>query len=412
MKTLKSGLALVIVAAAACSAATPSQIDSAQNALTEGNNKFALELYQKLSPQPGNLFFSPYSISTALALAYGGARNRTAEQMADVLHFPTRCQEPNKAAVSEIDFHAVFGSAIRNFNEQGGKGAYELTVANALWGQKGYAFLPQYMKLVQTQYDSELQDVDFSANIEAARIINTWVAQKTKEKIKDLIQPGALNSLTRLVLTNAIYFKGKWASQFSKDTTRQEPFFLADAGKADVPMMNQKEHFKYAEDNDCQVLEMPYVGDELSMIILLPKDTKGIDTLEKNLTADALSGRLAKLRKDEVSVFIPRFKVTSQFGLNDVLASMGMKDAFSPNAADFSGMTGNRELFISAVVHKAYVDVNEEGTEAAAATGVVMSTTAIRQVPVFRADHPFIYLIRDNVTGSILFLGRMANPAN
>ena len=310
-------------------------------------------------------------------------------------------------------FHKAFGEIIKQLNTSGEKGSYELVVANALWGQKDYKFLSEFLTLVRENYGGDLQQVDFAAQTEAARkTINTWVESKTKDKIKELIKPGMLDSMTRLVLTNAIYFKGKWASPFKPELTKDSSFTLLNGEKPNVPMMNQTGKFGYMETNDIQALEMPYVNNDLSMVILLPKQADGIKDLEKELVSDNLAGWLSGIHKREVQVFFPRFKMASEFGLGKVLSAMGMPDAFS-GKADFSGMTGNKDLFISAVVHKAYVDVNEEGTEAAAATGVVMKLTSIREpLPVFRADHPFIFLIRDNQTGSILFLGRVANPAS
>jgi serpin B len=373
-----------------------------ETGVVRGNSEFAVELYGKLKDTEGNLFLSPYSISTALAMAYAGARGQTAEQMAKVLNFPVNEQ-----------FHKTFGEIIRQLNASGEKGGFELVVANALWGQKDYKFLPDYLTLVKTNYDGNLEQVDFKTQTEEARkTINAWVESKTRDKIKELIKPGSLDLMTRLVLTNAIYFKGKWASQFKPERTQDAPFTLLTGEKVTVPMMSQKEHFGYAETNDIQVLELPYVNNDLSMVVLLPKELDGVKDLEKKLTFDNLTGWLSQLRKREVDVFFPRLKMTSEFELAKVLGEMGMPDAFSGNA-DFSGMTGTRDLFISAVVHKAYVDVNEEGTEAAAATGVIMRLTAVEPPPpVFRADHPFVFLIRDNHTGSILFIGRTENPAS
>jgi serpin B len=379
--------------------------DPNQQIIVEGNNKFALELYQALQSQQGNLFLSPYSISTALAMTYAGARGQTQEQMAKTLNFPT-------TTLSNEQFHSAFGAIIRKLNAAGQIGGCELAVANALWGQKDYKFLQEFLTLVRTNYDGDLRQVDFAKQTEAARkTINDWVEGKTREKIKELIKPGMLDSMTRLVLTNAIYFKGKWASQFKPDKTQDAPFILLGGQKVNVPMMNQTGQFGYAQTDAIQLLEMPYINNELSMVVLLPNKLDGVNELEKGLTADNLAGWLAKLRKREVQVWLPRFKLTCEFSLAETLGSMGMPDAFS-SKADFSGMTGNRELFISAVVHKAYVEVNEEGTEAAAATGVAMKLTSVPlPPPVFKADHPFVFLIRDNHTGSILFIGR-ATTAN
>jgi serpin B len=400
-------------------AAKPPETSLSENTrlTARGNDCFALQLYQKLQGEKGNLFFSPYSISTALAMTYGGARGPTQEQMAQALCFPTSKEVVQKLAeaqgpLSPEDFARAFSEIIKDLNARGGKGTYELRVANALWGQQDFEFLPSFARLVEDQYGGHLERVNFvQAAEKARRTINAWVEKQTNGKIKDLIGPGLLDSMTRLVLTNAIYFKGTWASQFQKEGTQDEPFTLLDGGKVQVPMMNQQARFGYGEVDSLQVLEMPYVGQELSMVVLLPKDPAGIGELEKALTAENVSKWISGTHKQEVIVAVPKFKMTHKFSLGAVLQAMGMTEAFS-RQADFSGMTGRRDLFISAVVHQAYVDVNEEGTEAAAATGVTMKLTAIApgKVPVFRADHPFLFLIRDIRSGSILFLGRMMNP--
>ncbi len=405
METIKR-LTLITVLLAGITNSAKAAIDPNQQAVVAGNNKFALNLYQNLKAKEGNLFLSPYSISTALAMTYAGAKGTTEQQMAKTLQFPT--ENGNER------FHKEFGAIIRQLNAAGEKGGYELAVANALWGQNGSKFLPEFLTLVRENYGGNLQQVDFATQTEAARkTINAWVENKTKDKIKELIKPGILDSMTRLVLTNAIYFKGKWASPFKPERTKDSPFVLLDGQKVNVPTMNQTDRFGYTETNDIQALEMPYVNKDLSMVILLPKKIDGVNDLEKELTAGKLNELFANpLTELEIRVFFPRFKMTSDFELGTVLIAMGMPDAFSPQA-DFSGMTGSRDLSISHVVHKAYVDVNEEGTEAAAATAVIMSKTSMpAPLPVFRADHPFIFLIRDNQTGSILFLGRLENPVS
>ncbi len=389
--------------------------------VVEGNSKFALELYAKLRAREGNLFFSPYSISAALAMTYAGARGQTEVQMAEVLHFPTVTKlvaEPKGGLMAlpgweRKQFHSAFGRIIKDLNNRGEKGGYELTVANALWGQRGYSFLMEFVDLTEENYGAGLRQVDFAGKTEEARkTINSWVERKTNDKIKDLIKPGVLDALTRLVLTNAIYFKGNWARQFEKDRTKDAPFTLISGRKVNVPMMNQTADFNYMETEDFQGLELPYVDDELSMIILLPKQNNRLAEFEKTLTLKNLSQWLARLRKRKVIISVPKFTMTSQFRLAEILKSMGMTNAFVPDVADFSGMNGKRDLFISAVIHKAYVDVNEEGTEAAAATAVVVGVTSVgpRTIPVFRVDHPFLFLIRDNRSGSILFIGRVTNP--
>ncbi len=426
MKAISYVFVLLFVTAIASGASAKIEVKEGERAIVEGNNNFALQLYANLKAREGNLFFSPYSISTALAMTYAGARGQTETQMARVLRFP---MEPYKALdtdnqgrpfyrmerrpMSRERIAAAFGSLQKSLTAESRKGNYELSVANALWGQKDYGFLQEFLELIKINFEGGLNEVDFIRAAESARrTINTWVGQKTKDKIKNLIPKGVLNGLTRLVLTNAIYFKGNWASQFKKDRTKDAQFTLAGGEKVDVPMMNQTADFNYMETEDFQGLELPYMDNELSMIILLPKRVGSLAEFEKTLTSKNFSQWLSKLRKRKVIVSVPKFKMTSQFRLADVLKSMGMTDAFVPDVADFSGMNGKKDLFIWAVIHKAYVDVNEEGTEAAAATGVVVGVTSVgpTKIPVFRADHPFLFLIRDNRSGSILFIGRVMNP--
>jgi len=427
MKTIKCVFILLVMTgtAADCSATGKSAATEKTDSeiVVQGNNKFALQLYGKLRAGKANLFFSPYSISTALAMTYAGARGQTETQMARVLHFPTeptgggfdsnkKLTKSTMRRLGKQQFHSAFGAIIKDLNARGEKGGNELTVANALWGQKGYGFLEEFLGLIKANYGGGLNEVDFVGATESARkTINAWVEKETRNKIKNLIGQGVLNSMTRLVLTNAVYFKGSWARQFKKDRTKEAPFTLLSGDKVDVPMMNQTAEFNYMEADGFQCLELPYMDDVLSMVIFLPKEFDSFRGFEKTLTADNLSQWLAKLRKRKVIVSVPKFKMTCQFGLAGVLKSMGMTNAFSQQA-DFSGMSDNRDLFISAVIHKAYVHVNEEGTEAAAATAVTMKLTAIGpdQIPVFRADHPFIFLIIDNQSGSILFIGRVMNP--
>lgn len=369
--------------------------------IVEGNTAFMLDLYGKLKEKQGNLFFSPFSISTALAMTYAGACENTERQMAKVLNFP----------LDQKRLHPAFADLEAQLNALQEKEDIELSVANALWAQRDYVFLREYLDLIERNYGGTLYHVDFKKALEVTREkINTWVEQKTNDKIKDLIKSGILDARTRLVLTNAIYFKGKWASQFKKSQTRQGPFRLAPGKSVDVSMMNQKQKFRYME-NDClQILEMPYADNDLSIIVLLPKEVHGLVQLESALGIKNLNSWMGRLREVEIFVTLPKFKVTSQFRLDKTLASMGMPDAFD-RTADFSGMDGTKMLFISAVIHKAFVDVNEEGTEAAAATAVAIGLTSVSvSPPVFRADHPFLFLIRHNPSGSILFFGRVVDP--
>ncbi len=375
--------------------------------LVKGNNAFAMDLYTRLTEQDKNIFYSPYSISAALAMTYGGARAETAKEMASTLHF----------TMGQAGTHPAFGKLIADLNAGGGRGdrrMFELVVANAIWCQTGCPFEPAFRNLVKTHYGAGLNDVDFAQATEQARqTINAWVARQTKDKIKDLIARGMLDAMTRMVLTNAIYFKSNWAEPFTKRATRDQPFHLAAGGDVTVPMMHQVQRMGYMEGDGFQMVEMPYVGHQLSMLVMLPRKTSGLPEFERTLTADTLDQWLKAVRNRRVDLFLPRFKTTSQFNLSKVLKAMGMRDAFSPDAADFSGMTTAQRLFISEVIHKAYVDVNEEGTEAAAATAVGMKASAMprpEEPVVFRADHPFMFIIRHRQTGSILFAGRLANP--
>jgi serpin B len=388
--------------------------DKIKDAVVKAGNNFAFDLYARLSSQQGNLFFSPHSISTAMAMVYAGARGKTEAQMAQVLHLDDElCGPcPLKAQCEKKLIHSAYGAILTDLNEQGKKGNYQLSIANALWAQKGYGFLKDYLELIETNYGGGLNEVNFIGEAEAVRQrINNWVEKQTNNKIKDLIAKGVLNTMTRLVLTNAIYFKGNWASQFDEAKTRPQPFTLAGGDKVQVPMMNQTAEFKYTEQKDFQGLQLGYVEDELSMTILLPGENLGLAEFEKKLTAENLASWSAGFVKRQVRVSIPKFKQLSQFSLKGILRSMGMTDAFSTDA-DFSGINGKRDLFISAVIHKAFVDVNEEGTEAAAATAVTMRVTAVqpKSIPVFRADRPFLLIIRDNQSGNILFLGRVMHP--
>jgi len=371
-------------------------------AVVGGNNQFAFDLYAELARQEeGNLFFSPYSISTALAMTYAGARGNTAAQMADTLHFTL---PPDR-------LHPAFGTIITDLNDSRREG-YKLNVANRLWGQQGYNFVPEFLSTTRDHYGAELAQLDFIGHTEQARqTINYWVEDQTNQKITDLIPPGALSAYTRLVLTNAIYFKGDWKYQFDPALTEEAPFRVAADRQIDVQMMHQKAGLKHANVAGFQMLELPYTGEDLSMLALLPHEPDGLAALEASLTAEGLDQSIDQLVKKDVSVFLPKFEMTCSFGLAPTLATMGMPEAFDPFAADFSGITGGRDLFISAVIHKAFVEVNEKGTEAAAATAVVMGTTSVPPPPpVFRADHPFLLLIRDNRTESILFMGRVTEP--
>ncbi len=392
-------VAFIVSGTPACDAAEPAARTAA---VVQGNDAFALALYAKLREEnKGNTFLSPYSISTALAMAYAGAKGKTAAEMAEVLHF----------SVPQDEVPPAFAALAAKLRGDVKKEGYQLRIANRLWGQTGYHFLPAFLQVTRDDYGAELAQLDFAGDAEAARrTINTWVEEKTEQKIKDLIARGVLGRSTTLVVTNAIYFKGEWQMKFEAQLTRDAPFLLTNGEKVTAPMMRQTARFAYGVVGNIQIIELPYVGKNLSMFVLLPKEADGLSGLEKSLSADMLRTWTTELKPQTVEVFLPKFKTASSFRLDKVLGSMGMALAFSGNA-DFSGMTGNRELSISAVIHKAFVSVTEQGTEAAAATAVVMARAARPQKhPMFRADHPFLFLIRDNRTGSIVFLGRMVNP--
>jgi serpin B len=372
--------------------------------VVDGNTAFSLDLYAQLKSQPGNLFFSPYSISTALAMTYAGARGQTQKQMADVLHFPRGQQQ----------VHSTFGELHRQFSAAGKQEGIQLNIANALWAHRGHPFLSPFLDLARGDYQAYLNQADFETEPEAARHeINQWVAGATKDKIQDILPPGSLDDLTRLVLANAIYFKGLWNTPFEKAETSSQPFYLSAGRQVQSPLMHRTDEVKYLANHDFQAVELPYKGGELAMVVLLPREKGDCGDLEERLSAALLARTLTQMKQQNVEIFLPRFKLESAFDLNATLGKMGMRDAFG-SEADFSGMDGKRFLFISGVFHKAWGEVNEEGTEAAAATAIVatlgMASEPPPPPPVFRADHPFVFLIRDTRSGSILFLGRLAEP--
>lgn len=387
---------------AAAGGGKPAEPDEA--ALVKGNSEFAFDLYARLRARDGNVFFSSYSISNALAMTYAGARGPTATQMAAALRFP----------MDGDRLHRSFAKVNRDVNGAGSKGGAELHVANALWTQMGLATLPAFQATVKNLYAAGLTPLDFRGAPEKARMtINAWVEQQTRDRIKDLIPEGVLTPATRVVLTNAIYFKGKWKYAFPAAATRNDKFTLS-TGKTigDVPLMRQQGAFRHLDGGSFQALELPYDANQQSMIVFLPKRADGLTELEKTLTAARVTDWMAQLTVREVDVTLPRFKVTAEFQLKDALTDLGMPLAFSPGKADFSGIATGEPLALSAVIHKAYVDVNEKGTEAAAATAAMLATSARAPEPrpVFRADHPFFFVIRDNGTGSLLFAGRLVDP--
>lgn len=389
-------------------AATP--VSDNAKAVVQANNQFGIDFFSRLASDPAqegkNIFFSPWSISSALAITYEGARNTTADEIRSVFHFP-----------SSYDTLRQGYMELSNGLNSGNSGV-TLNTANALWAEKTYPFLQDYITTADQYYGAKTTNLDFVTKPDESRqIINKWVEEKTKDKIKDLIIEGGIDSSTVLAITNAIYFKGNWVKQFNAAKTVEEDFVLDSGATVKVPMMvrnDEDAEYWYTETYDLQVLGMPYAhqkGNGLSMLVLLPKKNN-LEAAETSLSAQRMAELNQALTYKRVKVTFPKFKMETTYSLSDMLVDMGMPSAF--HGADLSCMDGTRSLFISQVYHKAFVDVNEEGTEAAAATAVMVargfSPGDRDQVPVFRADHPFLFLIQDNDTGNILFMGRMMNP--
>jgi serpin B len=390
--------------------------------VVDTNNQFAFELYSELNKDPEqqgkNIFYSPYSISAALAMTYEGAKGQTADEIKSVFHFPENSTlRPNFAA-------------IYNSINEGGK-AYELRTGNALWAQQDYPFLEDYLDRVERYYGGKAANVDFIKETEKSRqTINSFIEEQTNNRIKNLIPQGILDYLTRLVLTNAIYFKGTWEWEFDKSETQERNFKITPENVVKVDMMYMspdKTEFNYANLEKLQILELPYKGDKISMLILLPKQGEGYDintgemvafdyTLEDiELSTEKLEEYKTKMQLTKLDgIYLPKFEFETKYFMENVLSALGMPTAFSTQA-DFSGMDGTKDLFISSVIHQAFVKVDEQGTEAAAATAVVMEEEIAMPMPmpsnIFRADHPFVFLIQEKDTGNILFLGKVLNPA-
>ena len=386
---------------------SPDVSTSDSTKLVEDNSEFAFDLYQALRQQKGNLFYSPYSISLALAMTYAGARGGTEQQMADTLHFELQ-QALLHPAFNALDLElASRGEGAKGKDDKG----FRLHIVNAIWGQKDYKFLNQFLDVLAVNYGAGLRLLDFISEPEQSRItINNWVSDQTEGKIKDLIPQGVIDDLTRLVLTNAIYFNAAWLNPFENELTSDRAFHLLEGDDVTVPMMTQTNSFGYATGDGYQAVELLYDGSELSMIILLPNSGQ-FESFQNSLNAALVDHIVSDLQSRQVSLTMPKFEFESEFSLADTLAAMGMPMAFS-DEADFSGMTGNRELTISDVLHKSFVSVDEAGTEAAAATAVVVGLTSAPEQPVqVTVDRPFIFLIRDIETGTILFVGQVVNPS-
>lgn len=373
--------------------------------VVEGNNRFAFKLFHQVQGgTTGNQFYSPFSISTALAMVYAGARNETALQMSQTLNF-----DPSDK------FHSDYKHLLGELHE-GTEGKIKLNIANGLWAQKDFKFFDAYFDLVKSNYNSELKNVDFTddSEREATRNeINAWVEKNTNNRIRNILSQRDLNALTRLVLVNAIYFYGDWATPFKKERTKTKDFTLIDGTKDTVPFMNQVGRYNYYEDSKIQAIEIPYNDNKASMVIFLPNTTDGIAEIGKALDYKYYQEIIGSLQSTDVRLSLPKFKMDFRFEMGNTLSQMGMPLAFSQGGADFSGMTGNRDLCISKVIHQAFIKVDEKGTEAAAATVVTMERTMAPQhvePKIFNADHPFIFLIKDNITGGILFMGKIMKP--
>jgi|SaaInlStandDraft_4_1057021.scaffolds.fasta_scaffold00073_24 serpin B len=378
----------------------PEDFDS----VVDGNNQFAVDMYNKLKNDGDNVFFSPYSISSALAMTYEGANGETAEEMRNVLHFPE----------DGVELRSSFAQLYNLLNKPDKK--YKLSTANALWAEQTYSFLPEYLGLVEQYYGGKTTNLDFKEETEKSRkIINKWVEDKTEDKIKDLIPKGVIRQDTRLVLTNAIYFFGDWNKKFKKENTEERDFFVSEDEIIDVDMMFMVYGFNYVKEDGVQILEIPYKGKELSMLVVLPKLGE-MDLLEQQLTGEKIAEWNNNFEGKSVRLSLPKFKFEAKVMLAKTLQQMGMPTAFSP-VADFSGMDGTKLLNIDQVIHQAFVAVDEKGTEAAAATAVVMKETMAMPMdeepekPIeFKANHPFIFLIQEKSTGSILFMGKVNDP--
>ncbi len=374
-------------------------------------NSFAVSLYNQVSSTEGNLLFSPYSIHIAMAMTYAGARTRTEQEMEETLLF-TLGQEGTHRSLNALDLRLVSAEDTKSSvkAEEDSDGAFLFRTANSIWGQSGISFSPLFLDTIAGNYGAGLRLLDFASKPDASRlVINDWVEEQTEDKIQDLLPPMSITSETRMVLTNAVYFKAAWGNQFEESSTAEKPFHLLDGSEIPVPMMNQEEPLGYAKEGDWTAVELPYDGYLFSMVIIVPDN---FESFEQTMTIEKIQSITDSLSYTTVNLSLPKFSFTRELGLKDILADMGMPTAFS-DSADFSGMSVEADLTISDVLHKAFIDVNEEGTEAAAATAVVMTLTSFPTDMVYvNVNRPFIFLIRDVDTGTMLFLGRVVNPVD
>ncbi len=408
LRCLPLAAAVLAIAATGC-ARDPREITSAEGdmlLLVEGNNSFSVDLYNAARDlAQGNLFFSPFSINVAMSMALGGAEGDTCDQIATAMYVPD----------DQMIWHDNLAALFDDLSGQHHRG-YTLFTANAAWGQEGYGFRDSYLDLLDGIYGAPLEMTDFRGDPAGAlKDINAWTKTQTKGHIKDLFSGDDVTADTKLVLVNAIYFKADWTNKFRINGTEDGTFTLADGGSVTVPMMSKEARYAIARYDDLQVLEMTYEDEEISMLVALPAEDDGLPALEDELTAEMIDQWVDDLSEQKLTVEFPRFELNTELPLKGVLENLGIVDAFDERLADFTGivpadeMDGN--LYIGSARHKAYVKVDEKGTEAAAATGLAMMDSAAAEPDVFRADHPFLYLIRDRLTGAILFMGRMENPS-
>ena len=384
----------------------PTVSEGAVHSLVDGNNAFALDIYNSLRSENGNLILSPFSISLALAMTYAGARGETESQMAQVLHF-----------LPQDQLHPLFNAldlALEKdpVNLDKDQEPMRLNIANAVWSEQTYPFQQEFLDVIALNYGTGIHLADFIDQAEPARKeINNWVSDQTEDRINDLLPKNSVGPDTRMVLVNAVYFKADWLDQFEANSTGDAPFYLIDGSQVITKMMHQGMYsLPYMQGNGYQAVELAYAGETAAMDIIVP-DAGNFEVFESSFNKDSLDQILIQLQPTSVEIGLPKFEFTKDFGLSDVLTSLGMSDAFDGDLADFSGMTGKKDLFIGDVIHKAFVAVDEEGTEAAAATAVIMETTSAVMYDVsLQVDRPFLFIIRDTVNGQILFIGRVMNP--
>ncbi|XP_075682817.1 serpin B6-like [Rhinoderma darwinii] len=392
-------------------------------ALITSYNTFAVSMYKKLIEHDDkNIFFSPMSIASALTMIFPGTNGNTEFQMANVLNFRKAsgkqgCHSQTSDAIQIQNIPQVFDEFSTSINQS--SDSYTMKTANRVFSEKSFQIIQQYSQLIEKYFQSEIQAVDFLQAAERSRkSINTWVEGQTDGKIKDILAPGSIDSLTKLVLVNAIYFKGNWEKKFPEENTEQRQFKMSKTKSKPVPMMFQKNKFNifYIEELETKVLELPYVNNELSMIILLPDEIKdnstGLEQLEKELSYEKLKDwtNADMMDKTEVEIYLPRILLEENYDLKSYLTEMGLGDLFNADKADLTGISDKGNFYVSEIFHKAFVEINEEGTEAAAATAAIMMNRMLPIVEKFHGDHPFLFLIKHNKTNTILFLGKFSSP--